>query len=87
MNLDWPSIIPCLGLGRAKSKDKADNSLRKKYKCNMMPAKVRYENNDPKPLEKLDLMDGEDVEIEIIKSNADRIVGLVTTPTTEVAGI
>ncbi|MDD2756460.1 MAG: antitoxin family protein [Methanothrix sp.] len=35
-----------------------------------MPVKVRYENNVLKPLEKLDL-------IEIIKSNADRIVGLL----------
>ena len=43
----------------------------------MMPVKVRYENNVLKPLEKLDLIDGEEVEIEIIKSNADRIVGLL----------
>jgi predicted DNA-binding antitoxin AbrB/MazE fold protein len=42
-----------------------------------MPVKVRYENNVLKPLEKLDLIDGEEVEIEIIKSNADRIVGLL----------
>lgn len=42
-----------------------------------MPAKVRYENNVLKPLEKLDLIDGEEVEIEIIKSNADRIVVLL----------
>jgi predicted DNA-binding antitoxin AbrB/MazE fold protein len=43
----------------------------------MMPAKVRYENNVLKPLEKLDLIDGEEVEIDIIESNADRIVGLL----------
>ena len=42
-----------------------------------MPVKVRYENNVLKPLEELDLKDGEEVEIEIIKSNADRIVGLL----------
>jgi predicted DNA-binding antitoxin AbrB/MazE fold protein len=29
------------------------------------------------PLEKLDLADGEEVEIEIIKSNADRLIGLL----------
>jgi predicted DNA-binding antitoxin AbrB/MazE fold protein len=49
---------------------KADNSLWKKNKYNRMPVNVRYENNVLKPLEKLDL-------IEIIKSNADRIVGLL----------
>ena len=38
-----------------------------------MPAKVRYENNVLTPLEELDLKEGEEVEIEIIKSNADRI--------------
>jgi predicted DNA-binding antitoxin AbrB/MazE fold protein len=43
----------------------------------MMPVKVRYENNVLRPLEKLDLMEGDEVEIEIIKSNADRIVGLL----------
>ena len=42
-----------------------------------IPVKVRYENNILKPLEKLDLKDGEEVEIEIITSNADRIVGLL----------
>lgn len=42
-----------------------------------MPVKVRYENNVLKPLEKLDLVEGDEVEIEIIKSNADRIVGLL----------
>ena len=31
-----------------------------------MPVKVRYENNVLKPLEKLDLIDGEEVEIEIM---------------------
>jgi predicted DNA-binding antitoxin AbrB/MazE fold protein len=43
----------------------------------MMHVEVRYENNVLKPLEKLDLKDGDEVEIEIIKSNADRIVGLL----------
>ena len=43
----------------------------------MMPVKVRYENNVLKLLEKLDLVEGDEVEIEIIKSNADRIVGLL----------
>jgi predicted DNA-binding antitoxin AbrB/MazE fold protein len=43
----------------------------------MMPVKVRYENNVLKPLEKLDLVEGDGVEIEIVKSNADRIVGLL----------
>ena len=42
-----------------------------------MPVKMRYENNVLKPLEKLDLVDGEEVEVEISKSNADRIVGLL----------
>lgn len=52
-----------------------------------MIVKAKYENNVLKPLQKLDLNEGEEVEIEIIKSNADRIVGLVTTPLTEVGGI
>lgn len=39
--------------------------------------KAIYENNILKPLEKLNLKDGEVVEIEIIQSNADRIVGLL----------
>jgi predicted DNA-binding antitoxin AbrB/MazE fold protein len=43
----------------------------------MMPVKVRYENNVLKPLEKLDLVEGDGVEIEIVESNADRIVGLL----------
>jgi predicted DNA-binding antitoxin AbrB/MazE fold protein len=43
----------------------------------MMPVKVRYENNVLKPLEKLDLVEGDEVEIEIVESNADRIVGLL----------
>ena len=42
-----------------------------------MPVKVRYENNVLMPLEKLDLADGEEVEIEIVKSNADRLIGLL----------
>jgi predicted DNA-binding antitoxin AbrB/MazE fold protein len=42
-----------------------------------MTVKARYEDNVLKPLEKLDLADGEMVEIEIIKSNADRLVGLL----------
>ena len=42
-----------------------------------MPVKVRYENNVLKPLEKLDLSEGDVVEIEIIKSNADKLVGLL----------
>ncbi len=43
----------------------------------MMLVKVRYENNVLKPLEKLDLTEGDVVEIEIVKSNADRLVGLL----------
>ncbi len=43
----------------------------------MMSVKVRYENNVLKPLEKLDLSEGDVVEIEIIKSNADKLVGLL----------
>ena len=43
----------------------------------MMPVKARYEDNVLKPLEKLDLIEGEEVKIEIIQSNADRIVGLL----------
>jgi predicted DNA-binding antitoxin AbrB/MazE fold protein len=39
--------------------------------------KARYENNVLKPLEKLDLTEGDVVEIEIVKSNADRLVGLL----------
>ena len=42
-----------------------------------MLVKVRYENNVLKPLEKLDLTEGDVVEIEIVKSNADRLVGLL----------
>ncbi len=42
-----------------------------------MSVKVRYENNVLKPLYKLDLKDGDEVEIEVIESNADRIVGLL----------
>ena len=43
----------------------------------MMMVKARYENNVLKPLEKLDLTEGDVVEIEIVKSNADRLVGLL----------
>ena len=43
----------------------------------MIPVKVRYENNVLKPLEKLDLTEGDEVEIEIIESNADKIAGLL----------
>ena len=43
----------------------------------MMPVKARYENNVLKPLENLDLSEGDVVEIEIVKSNADKIVGLL----------
>jgi len=42
-----------------------------------MIVKARYENNVLKPLEKLDLTEGDVVEIEIVKSNADRLVGLL----------
>jgi predicted DNA-binding antitoxin AbrB/MazE fold protein len=42
-----------------------------------MTVKARYEDNVLKPLGKLDLADGEMVEIEIIKSNADRLIGLL----------
>jgi predicted DNA-binding antitoxin AbrB/MazE fold protein len=42
-----------------------------------MMVKARYENNVLKPLEKLDLTEGDVVEIEIVKSNADRLVGLL----------
>ncbi|MCK9405959.1 MAG: antitoxin family protein [Methanothrix sp.] len=43
----------------------------------MMMVKARYENNVLKPLEKLDLTEGDVVEIEIVKSNADRLIGLL----------
>ena len=46
----------------------------------MILVKARYENNVLKPLEKLDLREGDEVEIEIIRSirsNADRIIGLL----------
>ena len=43
----------------------------------MTMVKARYENNVLKPLEKLDLTEGDVVEIEIVKSNADRLVGLL----------
>lgn len=42
-----------------------------------MIVKAIYENNVLKPLEKLDLKEGAEVEIEIIESNADRIIGLL----------
>ena len=42
-----------------------------------MIVKAVYENNMLKPLDKLDLKDGAEVEIEIMESNADRIVGLL----------
>lgn len=42
-----------------------------------MIVKAIYENNVLKPLEKLDLKEGAEVEIEIVESNADRIVGLL----------
>ncbi len=47
------------------------------HKHSTMPVKARYESNVLKPLEKLDLIEGDEVEIKIIKSNADRIVGLL----------
>ena len=43
----------------------------------MMMVKARYKNNVLKPLEKLDLTEEDVVEIEIVKSNADRLVGLL----------
>ena len=43
----------------------------------MMMVKARYENNVLKPLEKLDLTEGDVVEIEIVISNAYRLVGLL----------
>lgn len=42
-----------------------------------MIVKAVYENNVLKPLEKLNLREGSEVEIEIMESNADRIVGLL----------
>ncbi len=39
--------------------------------------KAIYENNVLKPLERLDLEEGAEVEIEIVESNADKIVGLL----------
>jgi len=42
-----------------------------------MRIKAIYKNNVLKPLEKLDLKEGEEVEIEVKKSNVDRIVGLL----------
>lgn len=42
-----------------------------------MIVKAVCENNILKPLEKLDLREGAEVEIEIMESNADGIVGLL----------
>ncbi len=42
-----------------------------------MIVKAIYENNVLKPLEQLDLKEGTEVEIEIVESNADKIVGLL----------
>ncbi len=42
-----------------------------------MIVKAIYENNVLKPLEKLELKEGAEVEIEIIESNADRIASLL----------
>lgn len=42
-----------------------------------MGVKVIYENNVLKPLEKLDLKDGEVVDIEIKRDAVDRLGGLV----------
>jgi predicted DNA-binding antitoxin AbrB/MazE fold protein len=44
-----------------------------------MPLNAGYENNVLKPLEKekLDLLEADEVEIEILKSNADELVGLL----------
>jgi len=42
-----------------------------------MRIKAIYKNNVLKPLEKLDLKEGEEVEIGVKKSNVDRIVGLL----------
>jgi predicted DNA-binding antitoxin AbrB/MazE fold protein len=49
----------------------------REHEYHLMAVKARYEDNVLKPLEKLDLADGEMVEIEIIKSNADRLIGLL----------
>ncbi|MCK4733896.1 MAG: antitoxin family protein [Methanophagales archaeon] len=39
--------------------------------------KARYENEVLKPLEKLDLKEGEDVEIEVKKSITERTFGII----------
>ncbi len=42
-----------------------------------MIVKAIYDNNVIRPLEKLDLKEGTEIEVEIIESNTDRIVGLL----------
>lgn len=42
-----------------------------------MIIKARYENKVLKPLDELNLTEGQEVEIEVIESNADKIVGLL----------
>jgi len=42
-----------------------------------MGIKAVYENNVLKPLEKLDLKEGEEVEIEVKKNSVNKLVGII----------
>ena len=49
--------------------------------------KARYENEVLKPLEKLDLKEGEDVEIEVKKSITERTFGIIQLEHNEIEEI
>jgi predicted DNA-binding antitoxin AbrB/MazE fold protein len=49
--------------------------------------KARYEDKVLKPLEKLDLKEGEEVELELKKSVTDRTFGILSLNHEEIEGI
>ena len=52
-----------------------------------LKVKARYEDAVLKPLEKLDLKEGEEVELELKKSVTDRTFGIVPLNHEEIEGI
>jgi predicted DNA-binding antitoxin AbrB/MazE fold protein len=55
--------------------------------CMVIKVKARYEDKVLKPLEKLDLKEGEEVELELKKSVTDRTFGILSLNHEEIEGI
>jgi len=53
----------------------------------VLKVKARYEGSVLKPLEKLDLKEGEEVELELKKSVTDRTFGIVPLNHEEIEGL